>query len=310
MRLQSRQRLLVLVMPLLLASCVTVQFTKPTEAFQKSTQKSVGALSEYYKNLNTLELDVYLDEAFYTQGKEIGTVDAGGHPTALMGRFDPASIRVRLETLDLISAYASRLVELAGSEAPAKFKDSTEALGKSLVQLNQTWGEVAKTEANASKYVGPISTLIGVTGEMYISAKRDEALKKAILEGAPKVREILDLLEGELKEIESKVVQSGAKQRLVMAVGDYNSNRTGPLAERRTRLDNIRVLALRQQLLIESNPAALVSSMRKAHDAMVAFAESERKPQDLAEMVAALEAFSTRAEAVSQAINQIKTTWR
>jgi hypothetical protein len=54
-----------------------------------------------------------------------------------------------------------------------------------------------------------------------------------------------------------------------------------------------------------ANPVSLILTMREAHKALVKYAKSDRSPQNLAEVVAALETFKTHVEIVSSAVKTI-----
>jgi hypothetical protein len=297
-----------LCLMLLFSACTTVHFDKPIGAFQKSVDESIGVIGKYYQDLNSYERRLYLEGAFLDPTQEILFIDAQGKPTPLSGRiFSAKSIKARMDSLSLVSMYAKRLADLAGSTTPAKFSENTKVLGDNLTKLSDTFESLTGSDSTASAYIGPVSSLVGLVGQIYLEQRRDAALTKAITEGDPVVSKILDLLESDLVNVIDPLIKTGEKEHLAELVTYYNDNRKKmSQSERRQIIDNINAAAEQYSTALIFNPSSLVSGMIQAHQALIKYAKSSKKPNDFAELVSVLEVFTAHVDTVAGAIQEFQ----
>jgi hypothetical protein len=283
-------------------------YREPVARFQTGTAQASTALGDYYAQLNRYERDVYLDERLYDPGLEVLATEAGGQPTPLLGKvFTPESIQARRDAIALLGLYAERLVTLAGSETPGKLPEATQALGK---QLGALGGQLetlsSKGDGSASRYVEPVTTLVGVVGSLYLENKQAQALQTGIERGAPQVNAIIDLLEADLVEVFGPQRLTGAKQALASRVVFYNLNKHKlSLAERREVLEDIRRASEGYEALVVSNPVELARALRDAHEALLRFARAGRELESFEELSAAMQAFQGRVQVAAAAVQRI-----
>lgn len=286
------------------AGCAVNRYQAPVSAFRDRTQQTIGVLGDFYSSRNSYEIDLYLQSVAADSKLEVLETDASGQPTPL-GRpvFSPASIKARLDALNLIGIYASRLYDLANTEAPASFQTSASVLGDNLGSLDKTFQKLqGASDPTANKYIGPISSLIGAIGRMYLEHVRDELIKKAIADGAPQVDVILAQMRDDMDNIFSKEVVSGAKERLATLAHSYNVERASLNFEQRTaRLVGIKAAAAEAAASVGSAPSNVVSSMMSAHKALVEAAASsgKGKPMNFAALNSALEAWTTQIQTLA-----------
>jgi hypothetical protein len=234
----------------------------------------------------------------------VQTIDASGAATPL-GRpvFSPTSIKARLDALNLVGAYAGRLYDLADTDAPTKFQSAASVLGPNLSKLDKTFQTLqGAADPSANKYVGPISSLVGTIGQMYLEQKRDDLLKKAINDGSPQVDVILAQVRDDMDHIFSQEVITGSNERLALLITAYNKDRAKLAYEQRTaRLAEIRAAANEAAASVGSAPSNLVSSMMDAHKALVQAASStaKNKPINLQGLNTALEEWTTQIQTLS-----------
>ena len=288
--------------------CVTTRLTQPVTSFQESINTSACAIGIYYNTLNEFEREIYLDECLYNPSKEVLSNDASGMPTPLLGTsFNAKSIKARTDAIILLGIYAKRLAELAGTDAPLKFKQNATILGDNLFSLQHTFEQLSKSDVTAKNYTGPIGTLVGVVGNIYFEQKRDAALKTAIEEGAPSVRKILLLLQKDLAEVIDPLKTSGLKEKLAIRVGYYNDHRkTFNYEKRKQLLAEIKEVGSSYEASIAANPANLVQAMSDAHESLVKYASLPNTPQNLAEFLTSLETFKIRADESISAVKKIR----
>lgn len=286
------------------AGCAVNRYQAPVSAFRDRTQQTIGVLGDFYSSRNSYEIDAYLQVVAADSKLEVLETDAQGQPTPL-GRpvFSPASIKARLDALNLVGIYASRLYDLANTAAPASFQTSATALGDNLGSLDKTFQKLqGATDPTANKYIGPISGLIGAIGQMFLEHARDQLIKKAIADGAPQVDSILAQMRDDMDNIFSKEVVTGAKERLAILAHAYNVERSQLTFEQRTaRLLEIKAATAEAAASVGSAPSNVVSSMMSAHKALVEAAASSDKarPMNLAALNSALEAWTTQIQSLA-----------
>ncbi len=286
--------------------CGNKQFKEHISTFQQSVEATSVAVGTYYTEINEFERELYLQERLLDPQQEVLVTDSTGNPTPLIGGpFGPESIKARTDAIRLLGLYGQRLAELAGTDAPTRFAAGAEVLGKNLDSLADTFSSLS--DDSAPNYVGPIGAIVGVFGQMILESRRDAALKAAIEDGAPAVRKVLELLEKDLTNVIGPQRRTGTLQRLANLVTFYNTERAQmDLEERRQLLEEIRRTAARYELLVSSNPGDVIRSMSEAHEALVKYAQSNRRIENLSELVTALEEFQNRAQRIAEAVQQLR----
>jgi hypothetical protein len=289
------------------AGCLNNRYIVPVTTFQTSTNQTISVLSDFYTSRNSYETQLYLSGIAADPTLSVGTIDASGHPTPLgQPVFSPASIKARLDALSLVGVYASRLYDLANTSAPSDFATASTALGTNLTSLNTTFQGLGARDATASAYVGPITSLIGIIGKMYLSGQRDKLVKAAIQEGGPQVNIILSQIKDDMDKIFSLEVISGANEQLATAVVAYNKDRASLTYDQRVaRLAEISAASAAATSATASAPSQLVSSMMDANNALLksAAASKQDKQISLASLNDALSAWVSQIQTLA---NQIK----
>jgi hypothetical protein len=301
-----RQSILLLTC-IVLCGCAVNRYQAPVSTFRDKTHQTIGVLSDFYSSRNAYEIDIYLESVAADISLPVQTVDANGIPTPL-GKpvFSPASMKARLDALNLIGAYAGRLYDLANTDAPTKFQSATTLLGQNLSSLDKTFQTLqGASDPTASKYIGPISSLIGTIGQMFLEHKRDELITKAITDGAPQVDVILSQIRDDMDRIFSLEVITGSNEKLATLMTAYNHDRGRLSFEQRTaRLSEIKAAAAEASASVGSAPSNLVTSMMNAHEALVQVARSSKdaKPANLAALNSALEAWTTQIQSLASQV--------
>jgi hypothetical protein len=155
--------------------------------------------------------------------------------------------------------------------------------------------------------VQPVSTLVGVVGQIYLEARQERALQKAVAEGGPAVDQILRAIEDDLVAAVDPLRRIGEKQVRAQLVRDYNTNRTTWTESRRRRqITDIEKAAKAFSTALVFNPSDVVSGLREAHTALVAYARSRKTPSDLASIAGALEIFSQRVDRAAEAVETLR----
>ena len=298
----------------LLGGCKTPgSYREPIAHYQEGTTQARSALGLYYAEMNRYERDLYLDERLYDPGLEVLASEPTGQPTPLLGkRFSPESLQARMEAISLLGLYAERLAALAGAENPGQLPEGTQVLGERLGALGTELESLSQRgDASASKYVEPITTLVGVLGSLYLEGQQAAALQKGIEEGSPRVRAIIDLLEADLVDVLGPQRLTGLKQSLATRVAYYNLHKHElSLAERRAVLEDIRRAAEDYEALVAAHPVDVARALRDAHESLVRFAQAERKVESFEELSSAMQSFQGRVESAASAVQRIHQAHR
>jgi hypothetical protein len=291
-------------------ACAQRRWSEPIARFKTDVDRSVVVVSAYYTALNDYERHLYLERAYADPAEELLLVDATGHPTPLAGLvFTARAIRARTDALALVSLYARRLADLAGSNASATFARNAGALGSSLKQLPATLTELAHADPGAAAYVKPVTGLLGAVGQMYLETRRDEALERAIADGAPEVRAVLRALGEDLAGAIDPLEKTGEREVLAQLVVDYNENRTRWSESRRRRqIADIEKAARGFAAAVASDPTDVLRGLADAHEALVQFARSGRGPADRANLSSALAIFSQRVDSAAAMVRALGDT--
>ena len=288
-----------------LSGCVTAKFTEPVTSFQQSINNSSYIITDYYEKANEFEREIYLNDCLFNPEKEVLIYDNGKATPLLYATLSPESIKARADALVLIGIYANRLGELAGNKSPAIFYQNIIKLGENLQDLGKTFADLSDRDTDAMQYSGPISKLIGVLGEMYLETSRDNAVESAIKTGYPAVNKILTQLQSDLINVIMPLQKTGLKQIISEMSAFYNENREKlSLTRRRTELSRINKVIAEYNSLINSNPSNLIQEMKQANNALVKYAESSRKPEDLADLVSVLDRFNKSVQLFAGAIKK------
>lgn len=290
-----------------LSACVTVKVETPLASYRDAVAQASAAVGAYFSDVNAFERDLYFDELRTDPRREVLATDAEGKRTPLLGQtLSAESVRARLDSLALLSAYGARLAELAGADAPSKLPEEGRALGEAITNLETTFRSL-RDDAKAPDYAGPIGFIAGVLGEMYVDSKRDEALRKAIRDGTPKVDRILDLLEADLTQVAGPIRQLGAQQMLAERMDEYNRNRLKWSREQRhDALDDIRAAARGYELALVARPASLIAAIRTANHSLVAAVEAGRSADSMARLRGAIDALSGRVREAIPALQELR----
>jgi hypothetical protein len=300
-----RRLLLALLLVATLASCKRGDDFKAYIAkFQQSTETVSEAISIFYTELNQYERTLYLQERLLDDTLRVAIKDNKGNPTPLLiPPFDPEAIQGRIDLLEQIAYYGQQLAALAGNEAPAKTKENLMALSEDLTKLNTRFEDLQETDTEAGKYIGPITTILGVVSKPLLEKKRTAAIQQAIREGQKPINALLTFLEQDLKKYVEATRNTGQRQQIADWVNYYNRHLGKmSLSQRQLLLNHINQAAVGVDLVKRSQPSDVVLELKKMHAALVKYAASGGKPADLGALKSALKSFQEEARQLVETV--------
>ena len=301
------QRIIACVLIFGLLGCGQLNIKEPLDKFSKATNAATASLSAYYTSLNEYEREVYLEERALDPSLRVERTDAQRQPTALLHKeFPQKSIDMRIDLFDQIATYCTRLGELAGNDAPERFSANMKTLGDNLKTLRKDLDTAPTADTTAKDYIGPISALVGVVGTMALEAKRNNEVRKAIVDGDKPVTEIIGFLRKDFTSTILPLRQTGDYLELGRMVHAYNraDRAKWSYAERRASLDRINA----QIVMVNTfgNPAIVLDKMEKAYQALVVAAKPGSKSADLAEAVSRLDDYVNQVTKLVDAIRAVR----
>jgi hypothetical protein len=297
--------ILLLALAALYVGCGPSGYREPVTKFQDASAVVLASSKIYLSELNKVERDSYiLSQASKKAQIKTDEIEA-------VQVFSQEALQARLDALDQLATYGDLLSKLANSNAPEKLKTEASDLGTAVSNLSVTVGKL--TGADDAKFksaVSPVATILGEITSLIVNQKIQDALDKAINKGETAINELLVAIKNDMLVAYARKRTSFSNTR-VLLVDDYNAefqkgNHADP-EKLRMYAERIREHEDRWAELGNANPAEAIDAMSKAHSALVKYAKSGHKVNDLASLVDAMEAFATRAKSILQAVQALRT---
>jgi outer membrane murein-binding lipoprotein Lpp len=304
---QSRSFLIVatvLGIATILSGCRTGGYRDPISKFQSAASVVIASTRLYATELNKVERDHYIAGKL-SQKAEIKLNELEGAQV-----FSQEGLKARLDAMDQLASYGSLLSKLANSDAPSRISAEIQSLGDAIKRLSTTVNDLANTDDAAFRSaVGPVSVIVGEILSLITQNKIREALDKAIKDGEVPINKLLSVIRNDISIAYERKRNSLSDTR-VSLVREYENERAkGPTSEpEKLRLyaDRIRAHEDRWEAFASADPGEGLDAMAKAHTALVNFAKSSQKVNDLASLVEAMEAFAARAMNIGRAIQALR----
>jgi hypothetical protein len=227
---QSYPRVALFVLISLFSELPCYSAPKLTDAvtqFNSGVQQNLGAIQNFYLQMNDYARDLYFEELLLDPAQPIAAKNKQGAPTALEHQFTDSDINARIAVLQIISAYSQGLAQIADPDAAKEQEDQLASLGSSIVLLNNDINTLYSNSTNNpswSKYAGPLSNLVGLMRSSWIGWQADRNLKDAVLKGAPDVESLIDALKQDINESMEVVFKGNAQDVLLRYTRYYNRN--------------------------------------------------------------------------------------
>lgn len=301
MKLIKRVMILPAASLLLLSGCAKPSAYKdPISKFQAATAVvTEGARNEYY-TANKRERDTLIDRHI-AEGKKIDLPLL--NETRLLEGND---FSARMDALYALKKHGELLFKLANSAASEDAKQAVNSLDDALLKLSSSLKQAPSSDFKTK--AGAFATVAGEVTKLVLNAKIEEALKKAILLSEKDVSSLIALLKDEMAAFRARQ-KSTLSQARVLVTDEYNHElkATPPNPD---KLKNA-AAKIKQVEDVWENLAFLpgpgFKEMNDAHQKLVSYAKKNRKsPEDLAELVAAMEAFAEQAKIIADAIKTLQ----
>jgi hypothetical protein len=303
-RQESTAATTALILFSLLSGCVSpVAYREPITRFQEASTIVIECVRTQYAGVNRDERDLEIEKRF-AKRERITLADLDNNKLTLLG---PDDLEARMAILDALAKHGQLLLTLASSDAPTKAKDAANSLDHAITNLTTSLGQVAKSRFK-DKASG-FASLAAEAAELALNHKIDKALDASIIASESNVLSIITLLREEMGELYQRK-RNRLSQARVTAVDAYDQEllaSTHNDENLRKAVEKIKVTDDawgKLPLLLGAGPG--LDAMGKAHEELVAYARSTKRPQDLSELVQAVDSFVVRAKVVADAVKTIR----
>ncbi|MCI0653977.1 MAG: hypothetical protein L0Y39_05810 [Methylococcaceae bacterium] len=288
----------------LVIGCVNpAAYREPITRFQQASTIVIEGARIEYGLANKSEREAVIDRLVANRAK-INLKTLNDKEIRVLGGDDLAA---RLSALDALSKHGQLLLTLASSDAPARAKDAANSLDDAIVNLSSSLGNVP-ADAFKKQAEGFAAIAAEVT-KLALEIKISEALDKAIIASEQDVLAFIRLLRNDMSVLHERrrSILSAAR---VMATDEYNQElaKPNPSSEslRKAALTIKKVEDAWDSLPLLTGAGPGLDAMAHAHQALVEYAKSAKKPQDLAELIETTDAFVTRAKVIADATQTIR----
>jgi PBP1b-binding outer membrane lipoprotein LpoB len=292
-----------LMLLVLLNGCSsTAGYKKPISDFQNASSVVTESARVYVTQLNKTQRNAYIDRQVSDE-KQI-TLDKIEELQA----FSPQAIETRLGALNELSKYGDLLGKLANSDAPENITSNAEDLANSLKKLENNINNLG--ESGNTKFKGafsPVALLIGEVARFAVEKKIQEAIEKAILGGEKPIKNLIIVIRDDLV-MAYQLKRNAVSDNRVIYIDGYEKERLKgrDVVSLRKRGEEIKSVLDVWETLPTSNPSEGLDAMATAHSALVDYAKSPKKAEDLAAFAAQMETFVARAKRVGNAVRQLQ----
>ena len=296
---------LIFSITLLIGCASPVSYREPITRFQLASTIVIEGARIEYGIANKRERDAVIDH-LVSKKERINLKTLNNKEIRILGGDD---LEARMAALDALSKHGQLLLTLASSDAATRAKDAANSLDDAIVGLSSSLGRLPSDEFK-NKAEG-FAAIAAEVIKLALEAKIKQALDKAIALSEKNVLVLIKLLRDDMSALYERRRSILSNDR-VSATTEYNDelNKASPSPEKLKKAASEIKRAEDEwnnlPLLLGAGPS--LDAMAQAHQSLVEYAKSPKKPQDLAELVEATDAFVTRAKIIADAIKTIRET--
>jgi hypothetical protein len=301
----TRSIIIIPVAAFLLMGCAQPDYKDPIATFQAASTVVIENAKAEYRTVNKKERDAEIDIRVYL-GEDIdpeilaGEEVPGGEKSIVITEDD---LEARLAALIALEKHGELLYKLASSDAPDKAKNAVTSLDDALLSLKNSLGKASSDEFKTK--AGAFATIAGEITSLVMKHKIEKALDKTILLSENDVLSLIELLKDDIY-IRFPTLQKVRLARLSKAITTaYNTALPSDLEKRKKAVVEIKKMGDDWDV---SSIDPGFDKMTEAHKKLVKYAKSQKTPQNLAELVAAMDAFADQAKIIADAIKTIQQT--
>lgn len=292
--------------PILTVLCIVMvacagdfeQYRQAVSDFRTATQQTSIVVEDYIMTVNDYERQVEYTRLRYQRDYELNVDDI------LEDSFDIEDLELRRQTFQVLEKYIAALGALADDDTSEQWRTSVGQLREAAVSLSGTVSGLLESQeapALVGSIAGPLETLVSVVGVQIIDAKRSQALDEIIQQADPAIQRIIAAVRADLEDT-LVARRTGSSEALTLIALEYwqaqSSGRSEP--ERLQILDELETAIEGQETLnrIQAQSLHTITLLDRARVQLVNYAQSDKSPQNLDELYAAIAPAKDAAQAL------------
>lgn len=298
---------------LALVACAQGDFDRYQKAigdFGTATAQVQTVTSDYILEMNEFERQVEFTRLRHQPDYQLDVDDK-----LLADTFSPESIILRQQVFSVLTSYTDALGAIAGSTADQEWQKAVSDLRQSAVGLAGTLQSLRNQESD-DQLVGAISepaaALVSAVGTQIINMQRSQALDRIVTDADPAIAAIMRVLRNDL-EIVFAQRRTGLEEPLTDLALRYREVQQQAYSPAREQQRTLLLTGLQSAVAdykrlgkMESQIGNAIDALDQAREELVSYARSSKTPQNLAQLVGAMD----RAAAIAEALFNLYVTTR
>jgi hypothetical protein len=301
MKLTKRAMILPAASLLLLSGCAQPSAYKdPISKFHESSAIVIKNAENEYKLINKKQRDAEIDTSV-----NLGTsIDSNIIVRGDWFLIKKDDLNARLDALTALNNHGKLLLALVNSDAPNEASKAVNSLDDAVLHLKDSLKKASPGDGFKDK-AGAFATIAGEVTKLVMENKIKEALDKAIILSENDVLSLINLLEEEM------LIHLPAKEHVRLskvskaAIEAYNKEVASDLEKRKKTGAEIKKAGDDWEAFI-FRPDPGFEAMKEAHETLVKYAKSPKTPQNIEELVAAMDDFAGQAKIIADSIKTIQ----
>jgi hypothetical protein len=277
-------------------------YKAPIVKYQLASTVVIENARVEYAEANDRERAAVVAKAVQNRQRLDLTMLSGDGVTVLDGE----GIAARMSALNALSKHGELLLALASSDAPERSRSAANSLGAALVDL-----QASLATAPSDEFKNKATGFAAIAGEIvrFVLEKRiTEALDRSIIASEADVEALIGLIRRDMGLLYERRKSMLSAER-VAAIDEYNEARA-QVDREALKAAAAQVLRTEQawdQLALLQGAGPSLDAMSQAHRMLVEYARGPKRPQDLADLVEAIESFVSRVSIIADAIKLIRS---
>jgi len=285
------------------AGCGNEDYQKPIKQFQDASAVVIASARQTLLQMNDVEENAELSRQVF-QGEAFDE-----KKIKVRDLITQEEIAVRTGALDQLARYTSALADLAALKSPADVTKQFQDVGSAFATLAQDAGKLGGSRLfDNPKFSGAVqaaTTGIGIVVRAIEEHRARREIEKQIREQDAAVSSLIALIGDELQAAYQRRRQADSEEGVFLTAAlklELEKPGHGDPALRLLLGDHLRDWRSHQAALATANPKPSVEAMQKAHQALVAYVNSDKSPKNLSELIAAAQDFASRVQPLGQAL--------
>lgn len=287
-----------------LSGCATpAAYRGPIVKYQLASTVVIESARLEYAEANNRERDAFVAKALQNR-QRLDLELLSSDDLRVLGGED---IEARMIALNALGKHGELLLALASSDAPERSRTAANSLGEAIAGLQASL-EGAPSDDFKNKATG-FAAIAGEIVRLALEKRISAALDRSILASEQEVQELIKIIRRDMGLLYERKKSILGAQR-VAAIDRYNEELKNSQIDREALRKSADVILQTEmdwdQLSLLQGASPSLEAMAQAHERLVQYARSSKRPQDFADLVESIESFVSRVSIIAEAIKQIR----